>query len=264
MGVSALFGGVPGGLRILLGKRPRTAPFALSMILILHPLDAFGWKFRMCWMESDSASPAQRDLLRIQRPTFSARRLASVADAPRFPDFHRIGMSRISPEYAFRISNSWPSSGDWRADVVEGPGRAEYWMHSWGRLARELGGTPEGGDSTIWARTPGALLAGLEEDKLQIFSGALFVPPDDIARQLVQPAAADTLLLEGLPDGVAAEDSHRLRISGPVRDFRPDALMLKIHAPEEGEWMSYADVWDPEWAATVNRAPRTVTRANLA
>lgn len=62
-GMSALMSGVAGGLLLLWSSGGRRAPLALALILFLHPLDVFGWKFRTTWMKSAptlEAPPAPR------------------------------------------------------------------------------------------------------------------------------------------------------------------------------------------------------------
>ena len=49
---SALWAAVAAGLLFLLRSRPRAAPLALALILFLHPLDIFGWKFRTTFVRT--------------------------------------------------------------------------------------------------------------------------------------------------------------------------------------------------------------------
>jgi len=49
---AALWALVAAGLLYLLRSRPRAMPLALALILFLHPLDLFGWKFRMTWIRT--------------------------------------------------------------------------------------------------------------------------------------------------------------------------------------------------------------------
>jgi hypothetical protein len=56
---AALMSGLAGGTLLLRGSGLRQAPFALALLLFLHPLDVFGWKFRMTWLKSSSLSASQ-------------------------------------------------------------------------------------------------------------------------------------------------------------------------------------------------------------
>jgi hypothetical protein len=55
-GSAALMSGLAGGALLLRSSGWRRAPLALALILVLHPLDVFGWKFRMTWLKSCSLS----------------------------------------------------------------------------------------------------------------------------------------------------------------------------------------------------------------
>lgn len=89
LGASALFAGLGGGLLLLLGGSPRSRPYALALLLIVHPLDAFGWKCRMSWLESLPTPPAQRERLRIRpdaaNPGAVPQNLAPADPAPGVP-----------------------------------------------------------------------------------------------------------------------------------------------------------------------------------
>lgn len=55
-GMSALMAGLAGGVLLLWSSGGRRAPFALALLLLVHPLDVFGWKFRTAWMKSAALS----------------------------------------------------------------------------------------------------------------------------------------------------------------------------------------------------------------
>jgi hypothetical protein len=50
LGASALGAALAGGALLLAVSGRRAVPFALAVVLLLHPLDAFGWKTRMTWL----------------------------------------------------------------------------------------------------------------------------------------------------------------------------------------------------------------------
>jgi hypothetical protein len=49
---SALWAAVAAGLLFLLRSRPRAMPLAMALLLFLHPLDVFSWKFRTTWVRT--------------------------------------------------------------------------------------------------------------------------------------------------------------------------------------------------------------------
>ncbi len=251
---------------LLVAAGGRTRPFAVALLLALHPLDAFGWKYRTAWLESLPLGPGQRRLQRIEASPYVPRRVASIVDAPRFQEFHREDPYYLDAEESRAPRERWPSAGFWSTDAVEGPGRAEYWMKPWERLATALGGTPEGGErDSCWKRSPGELLSGLDEDKIQFFAGAAVLPAEEIERRLGGSGPfPDVLYVEGGPSGDRAAGSSRLRLPCRVTAWEADRLAIELEVPAGGAWLYYADAWDPCWSATVNGVPREIARANLA
>jgi len=122
LGASALFAALAGGLLLLLGGRSRGAPLALTLILFVHPLDAFSWKFRMSWLETFPATASQRQLQRIEPAPFAFRRVPSLAEAPRYQTFHRIEPNAPNPEQVARQPDDGAANAYWWADVDETPG----------------------------------------------------------------------------------------------------------------------------------------------
>lgn len=90
-GAAALTSGLAGGTLLLWSSGWRRAPLALALILILHPLDLFGWKFRMTWMKSCSLSPAQA----------SAQALVGMPALP-FP-----GTEPVTPPFPARLARPY-------------------------------------------------------------------------------------------------------------------------------------------------------------
>jgi len=65
-GISALMAALASGTLFLWNSGRRAAPLALGLALFLHPLDVFGWKFRMTWLNTAPLSP--QPLSRIHAP----------------------------------------------------------------------------------------------------------------------------------------------------------------------------------------------------
>lgn len=55
-GISALMAALASGLLFLWKPGSRTAPLAQGLVLFLHPLDVWGWKFRMTWLATIPSS----------------------------------------------------------------------------------------------------------------------------------------------------------------------------------------------------------------
>jgi len=118
LGASALTAGLAGALLILWGSRSRVGPLALTLILFLHPLDVFSWKFRMSWLETFAANPAQRELQRLEPRPLPAPRVMSLKAAPRYKAFHRIAPGRSNPQYVPRKDPSEIVAAYWGVELM--------------------------------------------------------------------------------------------------------------------------------------------------
>jgi hypothetical protein len=123
LGSSATSAALAAGILFLWASRPRAVPLALGLVFLLHPIDVFGWKFRMSWMSSFSANPTQQELQRIAPAPFPSRRLASLQQSARYEAFHRRYPGRTTPLYAARPTEDLQSPEYWFADVI-GPADA--------------------------------------------------------------------------------------------------------------------------------------------
>jgi len=74
-GVGAFACGAAAAVLFLFRAGPRTRPLALALLLLLHPMDVYGWKSRMFWFRT-TAQTAR--LPRIEEPPDGARGIPSV------------------------------------------------------------------------------------------------------------------------------------------------------------------------------------------
>jgi hypothetical protein len=75
---SALMSGLAGGTLLLWASGWRRAPLALALLLLLHPLDVFGWKFRMTWLKSSSVSTTRASGQKPEPLTVETRRTPAL------------------------------------------------------------------------------------------------------------------------------------------------------------------------------------------
>jgi len=68
---SALGAALAGGGLLLLHSRARTVPLAIALILFLHPLELFGWKFRITWLMTIAADARTAQEQRLPTPPAS-------------------------------------------------------------------------------------------------------------------------------------------------------------------------------------------------
>jgi hypothetical protein len=122
---------------------------------------------------------------------------------------------------------------------------------------------------------PYAKISGAAEEKIQIFSRAHAAGSDQALADFMNLPGfkGDVLLLSPRPGG-PAEDltpelltaNHRIRTKIRLLQFDANSITLGVTLPPEqnGGWLSYCDVWDAGWTATVNQKPTPVERSFLA
>src|SRR2546427_370058 len=117
-------------------------------------------------------------------------------------------------------------------------------------------------------------------DKIQIFHQAHVATSDQaLADFLNQPGCrGDVLLLSANPQGGGAAETplgltqdllianERLKLEVQILHFDFNSLSVSVDVPpgRSGAWLSYSDVWNAGWTATVNQKPVPVERAFLA
>lgn len=151
-GMSALMAGLAGGILLLWSSGFRRAPLALGLALLVHPLDAFSWKFRMAWLKTcaltEPRATAQRldglPWVRHRRPDHgsSERYRLLQPRVPAYPGFE--GLESYG-------AGSWLDESYWFADLPSSWSGPRYWTDAIGGLA-----------------LPSAILAGVLSDKLTV------------------------------------------------------------------------------------------------
>jgi len=145
-------------------------------------------------------------------------------------------------------------------------------VRTWGRQditdrgTRPAGLAPYFGFDFPGESAPARAVSGVTEDKLQFFSGVTLFPSDEAVSAELQSASFDgsNLLLVSVGGAPAlGPPPGRLHLPFEVRSFSANELVFSTVAPE-GAWLMYADVWHPNWQATVNGRAVPVERADLA
>ena len=125
-------------------------------------------------------------------------------------------------------------------------------------------------------------LAGVTEDKVQLFSSAYFFNTDEeISKLMSDPRYKGDILFVSNPkfskkttDPVpflswstddSLEKNSRLSFPYTVERFDANHFELEVNnVTSKPIWLLYSDVWHPGWQATVNGKPVKVFEANLA
>jgi len=270
-GISALMAALAALTLMLWSSRSRHVPLALGLVLLVHPLDVFGWKIRMDWLKSRSLSPAAVETQKLSGLSFAPRRV-SDGETDRSRKI-RTGAPEIASYYGAEITygvDSWLNESLWFADLPASRAPAQYWSASVDRLLRALASRPPSPGErppSPWNSGTALKLAGLSRDKLRFFLRTHVAPSEQIASALSRrDFAGDLLFVEG-PSGIplpAPDRDEHLDLSYEVLDFKANSLRVAVDAAPEGAWMSFADAWHPSWTAEVNGRPAPVLRANLA
>ncbi len=271
----------------LAGSRPRPTNRSLkwlaALFLILHLLDLYSYKIHDALVKTNAPNPDSRELVRFQPLPYPPRRSPLTAE----------GNLRMRLLYALQPRDS-------TAHIMQSfffhdePGsfyRATYWERPLDHLLKALSGQrlddpnpPAGYDRstgvTFPNESPAALkIAGVQEDKIQFFSGAYFVSPQERLAEILRdrsfggdllflaaPSTSDPLPgATGWTAHVPLSTNQRLRIPYRVERFDSNQLELSLETPpSDPAWLYYSDVWHPFWKATVDGMPVPVLRAHLA
>ena len=288
LGSSALGAGLAGGILLLFTRR-RLAPFVLGLVLILHPIELFSWKFRMFNMKTFRLDSTQYALQKLQPIPYVPRRSLDYHLNDRFQAFGFIFFGR---EQRYGALGSTTDSYLF-ADTPMSPFRTAYWMHPLDDLMRAYLGLdlrdrsvfPPGlptFQATQFPMSHPAVgkIIGLTEDKVQIFSRARLVNSEqEMAKLISDKAFAGDMLFvltqQGNQESSASQlergeiflkTNDRLDADYEVLQFDANGIELKITLPDdrEGAWILYCDVWHPDWTATVNDNAVVVSKAHLA
>jgi len=260
-GTSALMSGLTGGILLLGSGGSRRFSFALGLALFAHPVDVFGWKFRMSWLKTTSLSPPQTATHVLEGIPFRMRRSPDRGSNERYLS-HRSPVHPIFDRIDFAYGeDSWLSESFWFADLPESRSPTLYRMRNLDRLSRAL---RESGSSPAWASG----LSGLSRDKLQLFSHISFVESESrLTQALARPGfSGEQLVAQGEPRTPLppADRDDRLSSGGEISRVEADVLRGTVDAPPGQAGLFYADAWHPGWTATVDGADVPVYRASMA
>jgi hypothetical protein len=233
---------------------------------------------------SDGIGPEQRYLVHSSAMPYPDRRVWDLHEA------RAAGQSRLLATIGFNRllqrlfegkgqygTQYWTSNAFWFVDEVNTTFQADSWLaplDEFARMFRRVKGVDFPGERDTAAR-----LAGVRADKIRFFAHAYSVPaPADLKPVLTDSTYKGDLLFVSSPEGtgqqtmpvpwrsqqsLSADDSRHLEYR--VQRFDANNLIVSVSNTEPTPvWMFYADVWHPWWRATINGAPASVYRANVA
>ncbi len=269
-GMASLMAGLAAVLLLLWSSGSRSVPLALGLTLLVHPLDAFGWRFRMDWLKSARLGPAGVDAQRLSGLAYAPRRVPDHERERRFQALQSKPMILPGLDRSEYGASSWLDESYWFADLPESRSPALYWSGSVDRLRAAVSAAPEAAGArppSPWNSTGAARLAGLADDKIRFFSRSHAGSPEAIASLLGRREfSGNLLLIEGTPEEAMPRPDldERLPLRFDVTGFTSNSITLTVDTGVGGAWMCYADAWHPSWTAMVNGRPEPVLRANLA
>jgi hypothetical protein len=266
-GIAALMAGLAGVILLLWSSRARRVPLALGLVLFVHPLDVFGWRFRTDWLKSRRSSPSADDVQKLSGLAFIPRRASDRQAVERFRAFNARGPATGSqetwPEFGYGV-DSWLNDSFWFADLPASPAPAQYWSSPVDQLRRAL---PPASPSTEdrlpapWNSEIARRLAGVSRDKLRFFSRAHAASSTPMTA-----AIGDLLFVEGSSEEPlpAPDRDEHLDLKYEILGFGANSLKVAVDAAPAGAWMTFADAWNPSWEAEVNGRSVPILRADLA
>jgi hypothetical protein len=272
------------GLLLLLKARGSIRPAAfVAFLLVLETVDLARWKIQLLGQDTISLSDPQYALQELRPLPFIPRRN---------PDYEASERYRTLREYTSTEGARYDLTDVFvHLDPPFSRFRTNYWLAPFEALVQAHNGNPvdarlgelpafrNGIDSTPPdTGGPYSKIIGMSMDKLQVFSKAHVADSDQaLADVLNRPGfKGDVLLLtrrasgtSGAPLAAATEllaENERISAKPQVLHFDLNRLSLKVELPpgQDEAWLSYSDVWDPAWRATVNGRTVPVERAFLA
>lgn len=269
--ITAAFSGAVGIMLILMGLGRGVAPGrALAILLALHTVQIYSYKFMETSAKTISLSAEQMSYTAFQQPPYRARRVERLwFDEPRDKLFL---MFKFNPIY-------WSNNLFLFKDEVGHTFRADHWLRPLDQLMKAYWGQdldgremPRGLSVYNYLQFPlthpaSGVTAGLTRDKIQFFTEARVVENDHAAARILSDAPYDgnTLVLAnaGADTGVSGKITNEQSFSYRVERFSANRLNVFIDAPQDG-YLYYADVWHPRWKVKLGGNEAPVLRANLA
>jgi hypothetical protein len=288
---SALAAGLVGVVLLLRSLGIRFAPLALGLILLLHPLELFSWKFRMFDTRSVRLEGEEYSLQKLQPLPYVPRRSWDYEANKRFNAFSdSLFAGAIENQPRYYGAMYWTADAFLFMDAPSSLFRAGHWMFPlddlmrayWGQPLRDNSVPPAGlsfaGPLYFPVTHPATgKVIGATLDKIQVFSTAHPVVSDRVIAALItdQEYGGDMLFLSSQDDDqepapsslrIPLQTNERLAVPYEVLRFDANTLELRVTLPEgrSQAWLLYCDVWDPNWEATVNENAVEVRKANLA
>jgi hypothetical protein len=275
-------------------RRGRAA--AIAVALSFAAADVYYFKFTHLFTRSDVVPPPARIALRPAPMNYPPRRelnvRAALAKSGRLRatmTFNRVLRNSLQGRAA-RGTQYWTSHAFFFTDEAGSSFRMDSWLRPLDQLMRMYWDAPIDNESalppgidlgqlTFPMTRPGAgAVAGVLADKIRLFSTAYAVAtPADLVPVMTSQSYAGNMLFI-LSDAAAPPDSaqkwtRQQPLSGDdsrplsyeVVRFDANTLAIRVANPDASAgWLSYADVWHPSWATTVNGKRVPVYRANMA
>ncbi|MBI4859343.1 MAG: hypothetical protein HY815_03665 [Candidatus Riflebacteria bacterium] len=278
---AACSAGLAGLTLLTLGFSRRAVPAVCILVMVLHPLDLYGWKFRHLFNRTARAPAEFLEKQTLSKLPYPPRRTLETTGSSR-----HVGM----PSSTLHLGSylAWFADAYFQLDRPWGAYRIDYWMRPLDEFLRymQLPGARYVGSLADpravvadWHKASHKLV-GLTEDKLQVFSTAYRVKDAQGVGPLIShPAFEGNLLFVTAGTGgdppppardwrfqSAPNGNARLQARCDVRRFDANNLTLVVDVPGGASqpWLYYSSVWDRHWRARVNGRPVTIYRANLA
>lgn len=246
----------------------------ILLIVLVQVLDVFRWKVQMLREETVVLDDRQYAMHQIRPLPFITRRLDYTSSEryrtlePVFFDYGARydladGFVHLDPPVSRFSIGYWLAPFEALVQAHDRRPVAE-------RIARRASLTGLG------PHDPYSKAIGMTEDKVQIFRRAHVGDSDQaIADFMNDPSfKGDVLLLSPRPGSPAADlapalltADERIRTRIAILQFDGNSVTMGVTLPPAetgGGWLTYCDVWDPGWTATVNGKPATVERSFLA
>jgi hypothetical protein len=271
------------GTALLLGvrfRRPEASNAWILLALLIQTADLYRWRVGLLREETRPMDDRQFAMQRIRPVPYLPRRHDDYASNERSRAFHETFMSYGA---AYGANDMFQDMDPPRSRYL-----TTYWLASYDRVLRAYSQIPLadpapvsaertiGGSASEQPPSPYRKVIGAAADKIQIFSDAHEVGPDQqLADCMNRPEfRGDVLLLSprsggddgtGPPDPRVLSGNERLPASYEVLQFDANRIRIRVQLPDgrKGGWLYYADCWHPEWTVRVDEKDAELRRAFL-
>ncbi len=261
----------------LLFDRKKWHGVTVVLLLMLHSVDIFAYKWTEFEKKSFLLNEQQYEILKFSKIPFVSKRDQGYSGRePILGDLL---------QFVIRGGNYWTIYAFLFKDDFDSYLQTHQWMLPLDQYLRAYAGvsiydrqsvpipTFRINRALVFPRSSSLQkISSLTEDKIQFFSDAhILGSPDEVAGLMTDPQFKGDLLFlnqpghDPKPFNRPLDSNERLNLDYEVTHFDSNQIQVSVNIPgNQPAWIFYSDVWHPFWKVIVNGKTKTVYKADLA